>query len=254
MKRYDTIIIGAGHNGLICGNYLAKSGHKVLVLEASDKPGGLAATREFHEGFKTTVAQTINVFSEKIVKDLNLKDHGFDLQTDPMPTIGLNEAGEHLVIEGVGDNATLSGVTEEDASSYREYYRLMKRFAELLNPFWLKTMPGVGESNILKLMTYAQLGIKLRLLGKQVMEEFMRVSMLPARDLMDENFDSDLLKSVLSWDGLIGSKMAPRSPNATIMTMLYRMSGRNGGAHSIPQGGIAALIKALCTSAEKAGV
>jgi len=254
LKQYDAIIIGAGHNGLICANYLAKKGQKVLVLEASDKPGGLAATREFHEGFKTTVAQTINVFSEKIAKDLNLKAHGFDLDIAPIPTIGLNEAGEHLVIEGVGDTATLSGVTEEDASSYVEYYRLLKRFAELLNPFWLKTMPRIGESNMLKLMTYAQLGIKLRLLGKQDMEEFMRVSMLPARDLMDENFDSNLLKSVLSWDGLIGSKMAPRSPNATIMTMLYRMSGRNGGAHSIPQGGIAALIKALCSSAENAGV
>jgi len=218
LKQYDTIIVGAGHNGLICASYLAKKGKKVLVLEASDNPGGLAATREFHKGFKTTVAQTINVFSAKVANDL------------------------------------LSGVSEEDAESYREYHKLLQRFAELLSPFWLKTMPRIGESKLFELMTYAQLGIKMRLLGKKDMEEFMRVSMLPARDLMDENFDNDLLKAVLSWDGLIGSKMAPRSPNATIMTMLYRMSGRHGGAHSIPPGGIESLIKALCSAAEQAGV
>ncbi|MCP3675190.1 MAG: NAD(P)-binding protein, partial [Gammaproteobacteria bacterium] len=104
MKHYDTIIIGAGHNGLICASYLAKKGQSVLVLEASKSVGGLAATREFHKGFKTSVAQTINIFSAKIAKELNLASHGFDINAAPIPTIGLNLQGEHVVIDGVGEN------------------------------------------------------------------------------------------------------------------------------------------------------
>ncbi|HBY00069.1 MAG TPA: NAD(P)/FAD-dependent oxidoreductase, partial [Gammaproteobacteria bacterium] len=77
MHHYDTIIIGAGHNGLICSAYLAKKGHQVLVLEASDNLGGLAETREFHPGFKASVAHSISNFSTKVAKDLNLSAYGF---------------------------------------------------------------------------------------------------------------------------------------------------------------------------------
>ena len=254
MKNYDTIIIGAGHNGLICATYLAQKGQKVLVLEASDAIGGLASSREFYKGFKTSVAQTMSMFSEKIAKDLKLANYGFDLDTSPLPTIGLNINGEHVVIDGEGDTAKLSGVNAEDAKTYGEYRQLLDKFAALLKPFWLKTMPRIGNNSMPELMTFAQIGLKMRLLGKEDMGEFMRMAMLPARDLMDENFNSELLKAILSWDGLIGSKMAPRSPNATVMAMLYRMSGRHRGAHSIPSGGIESLIKALNSAAVDAGV
>jgi len=254
LKHYDTIIIGAGHNGLICATYLAKKGQSVLVLEASDTVGGLAAKREFHNGFYTSVAQSISLFSAKIAKDLNLVAHGFNLDSAPMPTTGLSLKDEHVVIDGIGVDATLSGVTAKDAETYKEYRQLLERFVTLLKPFWLKTMPGAGANNLGELMTFAQIGLKMRMLGKQDMSEFMRMAMLPARDLMDENFDNELLKATLSWDGLIGSKMAPRSPNATVMTMLYRMSGHHGGAHSIPPGGINSLVQALNAAAKAAGV
>jgi len=250
LQQYDTIIIGAGHNGLICASYLAREGQRVLVLEASDTPGGLAATREFHPGFKASVAHSINQFSAKVAKDLALESHGFSSTTVAMPTVGLNVVGEHVVLEGAG----VSGVSAEDAGSYGEYRRLLQRFVKLLEPFWLKTMPRIGNSSLSGLMTFAQLGLKLRLLGKEDMGEFMRVATLPARDLMDENFDNELLKAMLSWDGLIGSKMAPRSPNATVLAMLYRMSGEQGGAHALSSGGMESLVSALCAAATEAGV
>ena len=78
MQDYDTIVIGAGHNGLICATYLAKKGQRVLVLEASETLGGLAATREFHPGFKVSVAHTVSHFSSKIARELNLPKHGFN--------------------------------------------------------------------------------------------------------------------------------------------------------------------------------
>ena len=254
MKHYDTIIIGAGHNGLICATYLAKKGQKVLLLEASKSTGGLATTSEFYPGFKTSVAQTISHFSTKITKDLNLSKHGFHLDAEPMATMGLNLTGEHVVLSGFGTEAKLSGVGEEDIATFTEYRALIQKFAEMLKPFWLKTIPRVGSKNLPDLMTFANLGLKLRLLGKKDMGEFMRVAMLPARDLMDENFDNDILKALLSWDGLVGSKMAPRSPNATVMAMLYKQGGAFDGAHSIPPGGINSLIQSLEGAAREAGV
>ncbi len=254
MNHYDTIIIGGGHNGLICATYLAKKGQKVLVLEASTELGGLAATREFSPGFNASVAHTLSHFSAKVAKDLNLAAYGFDFNAAPMTNIALNSDGEHVIVEGWGASSKLSGVSDKDKESYREYHQLLKRFADLLKPFWLKTMPRIGHSSLKESLTYAHLGLKMRMLGKHDMGEFMRVATLPARDLMDENFDNKQLKALLSWDGLIGSKMAPRSPNATILSLLYRMSGKYEGAHALPKGGIESLINALKSAAITAGV
>ena len=90
MDRYDSIIIGAGHNGLVCAAYLAKAGQKVLVLESADRPGGLAASREFHPGFRVPVAHCVSHFPRKIAVDLDLKAHGFGTSTEVMPTVGLS--------------------------------------------------------------------------------------------------------------------------------------------------------------------
>ena len=249
MHHYDTIIIGGGHNGLVCSAYLAKKGHHVLVLEASDNLGGLAETREFHPGFKASVAHSISNFSTKVAKDLNLSAYGFTSGAAPMTTVGLNASGEHVTLTGL----EVEGVGVEDVESYKEYRQVMQKFTNLLHPFWHKTMPRIGDNSLPSRMTFGQLGLKLRLLGKEDMGEFMRIATLPARDLMDENFDSDLLKAVLCWDGLIGSKMAPRSPNATVLSLLYRMTGEHGGAHIIPAEGIESLFIALKETAERAG-
>ena len=248
LKNFDTIIIGAGHNGLICAAYLALGGQRVLVLEAADTLGGLAATREFYPGFKTSIAHSVSQFSTKIVRDLDLKAHGFKLGK-ALATVGLGDAGDHVIVQ----QGAVSGVSPDDASAYADYRRLLRRFADVLKPVWLKTMPRIGNNNLSEILTFARIGLKLRLLGKDDMGEFLRVAALPVRDLMDENFDSDLLKAVLSWDGLIGSKMAPRSPNHTVLTMLYRMSGEYDGDHAIPAGGIGGLITALYSSAKDAG-
>ena len=250
MDRYDSIIIGAGHNGLVCAAYLAKKGQNVLVLESSDTLGGLAATREFHPGFKVSVAHSFNHFPQKIIKDLKLESHGFKTKTKPLPTIGLSAAGNHVVLR----EGSLSGVSDKDMNSYRDYSRLMQRFADMLKPFWLKTMPRIGVSSLAEIMTFAHIGMNMRLLGKNDMREFMRIAALPARDLMDEYFDHDVLKAVLAWDGLIGSKLAPRSPNNAVLAMLYRMAGEHHGAHVIPAGGVGGLVEALHSSAKASGV
>ena len=249
LDRYDSIIIGAGHNGLVCAAYLAQGGQRVLVLEASDAPGGLAASREFHPGFHASVAHTLSHIAQKIVDDLKLASHGFDTTSKPLPTVGLSAGEEHVVLR----QDSVSGVSGDDADAYQKYARLMHRFARVLKPFWLKTMPRIGFNSVGDLLTFAHMGLNIRAMGKKDMQEFLRVVSLPARDLMDEYFDNDILKATLSWDGLIGSKLAPRSPNSAVLVMLYRMSGESRGAHTIPAGGVNGLIESLCKSLTSAG-
>jgi phytoene dehydrogenase-like protein len=214
----------------------------VLVLESSDSVGGLAASREFHPGFKASVAHSVNHFPQKITRDLNLESHGFSISTEPLTTVGLSPDGNHVVLQ----EGTVNGVGESDINSYREYCRLMQRFADTLKPFWLKTIPRVGINSLADLMTFGRMGLSLRLLGRKDMREFLRITALPARDLMDENFDNELLKATLSWDGLIGSKLAPRSPNHSVLAMLYRMAGEQRGS-------VGGLIDALQSAASASG-
>ncbi|MEL7185547.1 MAG: NAD(P)/FAD-dependent oxidoreductase [Pseudomonadota bacterium] len=249
MDRYDSIIIGAGHNGLVCAAYLATAGQRVLVLEAGKSAGGLAADREFHPGFHASVAHSVGHFSSTVAADLKLASHGYAADAT-MPLVGLNKNDAPVVVT----DGKLEGAGDKDARAYLECNALLQRCASALRPFWQKTMPRIGAKDLGSLVTFGKLGWNLRRLGKDDMHEFMRIASLPARDLMDEYFENELVKSVLSWDGLIGSRMAPRSPNSAILAMLYRLSEGSLHAHSIPTGGAAGLATALLGAAEAAGV
>lgn len=241
MNHYDSIVIGAGHNGLVCATYLAQGGQRVLVLEAADTPGGLAAGREFHPGFHASVAHSVNHFSTKVASDLNLAAHGFEAGADGHSIVGLGTDGAH-VVAGAG---ALHNASDKDTAAYDEYSALLGRFAKALEPSWFRTMPRIGSLAVGDLMTFARMGLKLRLLGKKDLQEFMRVASLPARDIMDEYFEDETLKAALSWDGLIGSRMAPRSPNSAVLAMLYRMSGQSADVRG--------LIESLSGAAAAAG-
>jgi phytoene dehydrogenase-like protein len=242
VDRYDSIIIGAGHNGLVCAAYLAKAGQKVLVLESADSPGGLAANREFHPGFKTSVAHSVGHFPQKITRDLNLGSHGFTPFSESLPITGLSKEGNHVTVR----ERSVEGAGASDGDAYPEFAAWMQRFADALKPFWLKTIPRAAITNFADMVTFGRIGLKLRMLGKEDMREFMRIAALPMRDLMDDHFENDILKAALSWDGLIGSKMAPRSPNHAVLPLLYRMSG---GDRGLPGN----LVKALHAAAESHG-
>ena len=250
MANYDTIIIGGGHNGLVCACYLARAGQRVLLLEATGTLGGLASSREFHPGFCATVAHSLQHFPEEILAELRLQEHGFAGIGEELPTVGLDTDGKHVVVK----SNSVTGVSQEDIAQYATYRRLLEKCAKALKPSWLKIMPRVGAKSIRELLTFAQVGVKLRLLGTDDMREFFRIASLPSRDLMDERFDSELLKATLCWDALIGSTQAPRSPNNTVLTLLYRMIGKHRGGHSLPAGSVDALVQALADAAEKAGV
>jgi phytoene dehydrogenase-like protein len=205
--------------------------------------------REFHPGFHASVAHTLTHFPQKIASDLKLTSHGLETRSKTLPTIGLSSDAGHVVVH----RDSISGTSAADSDAYQDYSRLMQRFAAALEPFWLKTMPRIGKLSFSEAMSFAHIGLNMRRMGKKNMREFMRIVSLPTRDLMDEYFDSDVLKATLSWDGLIGSKMAPRSPNGAVFAMLYRMAGESAGGHRIPAGGVGKLIDALCASATASG-
>ena len=250
VSNYDTIVIGGGHNGLICATMLARVGQRVLLLEANDQLGGLAADREFHPGFHAPVAQTLYGIPAELIKDLRLKDYGFVPGDRPLDLVALSTDEAPITI---GDEA-LRGAGESDTAAYGKYRAQLKTFAGALAPFWSKTMPRIGMGSLKDLMTFGQMGLKLRLLGRDDMLEFFRVATLPMRDLVDEHFESDSLKAALCWDGLVGSKMAPRSPNQAVLTLLNRMAGTHDGQHVVPEGGMAGFIAVLERAAQGAGV
>lgn len=249
MAKYDAIVIGGGHNGLICAAYLAKNGKKVFLAEASDRLGGLASEREFHPGFKTSPVHSVTHFSGVVEKALNLSAHGLEFSA-PKPTVALKADGSPVSV--LGDSVT--GVSNADTVAYKAFRDRMQRYAAALSVVWSKTMPRIGAASLKDSLVYGQAALKLRMLGAEEMGEFVRVLALPMRDLVTESFDDPSLQALLSWDGLIGGKMAPRSPNNAVLPFLLRMSGSSNGDFCVPKGGVAALVRALENAAASNGV
>jgi len=245
-ERYDAIVIGAGHNGLVCASLLGKAGKKVLVLEANDQVGGAAVTREFAEGYSaSTCAHLLYQLQPQVEKDLGLK---IQLAADDIGTLSLGTGGEHVRING----DTVSGVSEDDATSYREFYKRMTRFSDLLRTYFNRTPARLArDASKADMLNLAQLGFDVRRLGRTEMQEFLRLIGMNIRDELVERFDSGLLRGALSLDAVLGTHLGPRSPN-TILTYLYRLAGQHGKL-SQPAGGMSAVTDALAQSARDNG-
>jgi phytoene dehydrogenase-like protein len=243
--RYDAIVVGAGHNGLVCSALLAKAGKQVLVLEAKDRVGGAAITREFADGYSVSAcAHLLYQLQPKVTRELGLK---VEYAARNMQTIALSPDGQHARISG--DRA--DNVGDDDAESYRAFHKRMTRFADLLSPYMNKAparLANFSSGDILKL---AKFGLDIRMLGKTEMQEFVRLIGMNIFDELVERFDNALLKGALSVDAVLGTHLGPRSPN-TILTYLYRLCGSHGNIGS-PAGGMSSVTEALAHAARDNG-
>ena len=244
-EAFDVIVIGAGHNGLVCAAMLARAGKSVLVLEAGDAAGGAAATREFATGFRVSgCAHLVTQLQPRVVRELGLKAR---FAKDGLATIALGDRGEHVRIDG--DRVT--GVDERDVAAYRDFHKRMGRYAGLLDRHFNRPPPRLGSGDNRDLVALGKLGFDIRRLGRDDMREFLRLIGMNIHDELDERFESPLLKGALALDAVLGTHLGPRSPN-TLLTYLYRLAGRDGNI-ALPAGGMGSVADVLAATAEKAG-
>ena len=251
---FDNIIIGAGHNGLVCAAYLARAGRSVLVLEANEQVGGAAITREFAPGFSVSAgAHLLCLFSPDIVSDLGLDRHGLKRAASDLNTVALSADGNHLTLGG--DHADGAGLSENDRTAYPLFLHKYRRFAGILRKTFTNRPPRVANNNIKELARLAGLGLNMRLLGRDLMRELMRTGAINIYDVLQETFADERLKGALGMDALLGANLGPRSPGS-VLTYLYRLTGRlqtNGSGVSVVAGGMGTVTRALRNAAEAAG-
>jgi phytoene dehydrogenase-like protein len=251
-SRYDCVIVGGGHNGLVCAAYLARSGRSVLVVEAAEEVGGAAVTREFAPGFRVSAcAHLLYSMSHGMVKDLRLEQHGLRFAAREMSTVALGAEGESLVLEA----------PRVDAVAYTGYVDMLNRLAKTLQPILETVPPRLGTDSWADRRALLQIGWRIRRLGRTDMRELLRIGGMNVYDLLQEHFQSPLLQGALGLDAVLGTNFGPRSPGS-VFTLLYRLAGlaasggsggTSGAALAQPEGGLGALSAAIASAATSAG-
>ena len=253
----DTIVIGAGHNGLVTAAYLAKAGHRVLVIEGRDVVGGAAATEEIFPGFQVdSGAHRLGGLSRRVIADLGLVGHGLEiLPADPAVFTPVEE-GRPLLLWRDPDRTALAlrEISEADAKAWIPFAELIAKAARFLEAAWATTPPDVTGNDLGDLWASAKLALRLRRLGKKDMVEVMRILPMSIYELMDEWFESDLVKGTLAASAVSGLCQGPMA-GGTVYALLHHHVGAAGVIRPTQRvrGGIGRLSAALVAACRQHG-
>ncbi len=260
-QAYDAVLVGGGHNGLVCSAYLAKAGRKVLVLEKRDVVGGAAVTEEFHPGFRNSVAAyTVSLLQPKVIRDLDLMSHGL--------RVVLRKASNFLPLPDnryllTGEGRTKSEVAKfsaRDAERLSDYDRRLDAIADELRALAMRAPPNITSRGLLaaitELLSVGRIGKRLKKLDAGLRTDLLDLFAISAGEYLDRFFESEPIKAVLGFDGIVGNYASPYTPGSAYVLLHHVFGEVNGvkGAWGHAIGGMGAITQAMAKSAAASGV
>ncbi|TMH34032.1 MAG: NAD(P)/FAD-dependent oxidoreductase [Betaproteobacteria bacterium] len=256
--RYDAVIVGGGHNGLVCACYLAAAGMSVGVFERRHVLGGAAVTEEFHPGFRnSTASYTVSLLNPKVIRDLHLAEHGLRIVERPVANFLPLPDGGHLIVGG-GIAATQTQVarfSRKDAEALPAYYAMLERIASAMRGLLLETPPNVG-GGIHEMLQAWKIGGRLKRLTLCERRDLLDLFTKSAGDILDRWFDSDPVKAAFGFDSIVGNFASPYTPGSAYVLLHHMIGEVNGkrGQWGHAMGGMGSITAAMAAEARVRGV
>ncbi len=254
---YDAIIIGAGHNGLVAAAYLARAGRKVLVLERRELVGGCAVTENLWPGYKVSTASYVSsLFRPEIIRDLELRRHGFEMLPRSPSSFTPFPDGRSLLMgpDKAMTHREISKFSRRDAENLPKYEAMLERVAAFLEPTLMQTPPNPWSMKPANLLSMLKLGLEFKKLGADG-QKAIEILTGAANPILDRWFESEEVKATIATDAIIGAFAAPSMPG-TAYVLFHHVMGECDGVRGVwgyVRGGMGGLSNAIAAAAKEKG-
>ena len=257
IKRHDAIVVGAGHNGLVAACYLARAGLDVLVLERNPYIGGAAVSRRLYKDFTySNCSYVCSLLRTEIIRSLELPRYGLQIIPYEGGCTFMRDGG-YLALYDNHDalRREFARHSKRDAEAYDRYVRDMMRHCRFIKPLLLREPPDPTSCRPRDWRELLYLGRHFQQLGEAQMYDTLRFWAMSAADLLDEYFESDIVKAHLAGSSIIGTALGPRSPGSAYVLLHHYMGSIDGtvGAWGFARGGMGAITAALGESLRASG-